>query len=99
MKILRKHCASGALTAALAAVTLIAAQVAIVGHDLADDSHALDSVCEFCIAGTSLAGANVGAAETVVPARVSVRLPHSVYRVRAEDLLRNHFARAAPTAA
>lgn len=65
MKVLRKHGASGALIAALAAVALIAAQAAIIGHDLGDDSHASDSVCEFCIAGTSLAGANVGAAKTV----------------------------------
>ena len=99
MKVLRKHGASGALIAALAAVALIAAQAAIIGHDLGDDSHASDSVCEFCIAGTSLAGANVGAAKTVVPARVSVRLPRPVYRVRDEELLRHHFARAPPTAA
>ena len=98
MNDLRKHCTSGALITVLAAVALIAAQVAVIGHDLGDDSHAPDSVCEFCIAGASLTGANVGAAKAVVPARVSVRIPHSVFGVPAEDITRHHFARAPPTA-
>ena len=98
MNILKKAAASRALIATLAAVALIAAQVVVLNHDLAPDSHTPDSVCEFCVAGAGLAGANVGDTKAPVLVSVSLRIPATVHRVHSNVPQRYHFARAPPTA-
>ena len=98
MKILKKAAASKAVLTALAAVALVAAQVAVLNHDLAPDSHTPDSVCEFCVAGAGLAGANVGDAKAPVLVSVSLRIPVAVHRVHSNVPPRYHFARAPPAA-
>ena len=98
MNILKKAAASRALIATLAAVALIAAQVVVLNHDLAPDSHTPDSVCEFCVAGAGLAGANVSDAKAPVLVSVSLRIPAAVHRVHSNVPQRYHFARAPPTA-
>lgn len=97
MKILRKIADSRAFVTTLAAVALIAAQVAVINHDLAD-SHTPGSVCEFCVSGAGLADANVGDTEAPVLVSVSLRIPGDVFRVPFSISLRYHFARAPPTA-
>ena len=97
MKIVKKAIVSGALIATLAAVTLIAAQVVVLNHDPAPDSHAPDSVCEFCVAGAGLASANVSGTKAPVLVSVSLRIPEAVHRVHTNIRLRYHFARAPPT--
>lgn len=97
MKILRKIADSRAIVTALAVGALIAAQVVVINHDLAD-SHTPDNVCEFCVAGAGLADANVGETEALVFVSVSLRNPNDVFRVPSNVSLRYHFARAPPTA-
>lgn len=88
-----------ALFAAVAAVVLIGAQAIVLGHDLASDAHTPDSVCEYCIAGASLAGANVDAVKADAPRTVSVRVPDSAIDGAAPEAFRNsRFARAPPSA-
>lgn len=98
MKILRKIARSRAFVTMLAAVALIAAQVAVINHDLEPENHTPDSVCEFCVAGAGLAGANVSDTETPVLVSVSLRIPNDFFRVHSNVPLRHHFARAPPTA-
>lgn len=98
MKILKKAAVTRAFVTTLAAVALIAAQVVVLNHDLAPDSHTPDSVCEFCVAGAGLAGANVSDARAPVLLSVSLRIPDAVHRVHSNVPLRYHFARAPPTA-
>ena len=98
MKILRKIAGSRAFVTTLAAVALIAAQVAVINHDLAPENHTPDSVCEFCVAGAGLAGANVSEATDAVLVSISLRIPDAVHDVRSNVSLRYHFARAPPTA-
>ena len=98
MKILREIADSRAFVTTLAAVALIAAQVVVINHDLADN-HTPDSVCEFCVAGAGLAGANVSDVKAPVLVSVSLRIPDAVHRVHSNVPLRYHFARAPPTAA
>ena len=88
----------GTLIGTATAVALIAAQLAVLGHDLGVESHAPDSVCAFCIAGAGLADAPVAAVGTVVAVLGSVRVPAAAHRAGFEGLLRSHFARAPPTA-
>lgn len=97
MKILRKIAGSRAFVTTLAAVALIAAQIVVINHDLAD-GHTPDSVCEFCVAGAGLEDANVGETEAPVLVSVSLRIPDDVFRVPSNVPLRYHFARAPPTA-
>ena len=97
MKILRKIAGSRAFVTMLAAVALIAAQVAVINHDLAD-SHTPDSVCEFCVAGAGLADANVGETAGAVLANDAPRIPDAAHDVQSNVPLRYHFARAPPTA-
>ena len=88
-----------ALFATAAAIALIAAQAIVLGHDIASESHAPDSFCEFCIAGASLSGANVDAVKPVARPTVSVRLPDtSVDRARPDGFRNSRLARAPPTA-
>ena len=98
MNILRKIAASRELISTLCAVVLIAAQVVVLNHDLAPESHTPDSFCEFCIAGASLSAADVGKLKTLTPTRVSDRVPETTHRVVSASPLRYHFARAPPTA-
>ena len=98
MKILKKTAASRAVLATLAAVALVAAQMVVLNHDLAPDSHKPDSVCELCAAGAGLAGANVGGVNAPVLVSVSLRIPEAVHRAHSNVPLRYHFARAPPTA-
>ena len=98
MKIFRKTAGSRALVTTFAAVALIAAQVVVINHDLAPENHTPDSVCEFCVAGAGLAGANVGDARAPVILSVSLRIPDPVQRVHSNAPLRYHSARAPPTA-
>lgn len=98
MKIFRNIAGSTALVTTFAAVALIAAQVVVINHDLAPDNHTPDSVCEFCVAGAGLAGANVGNAAAPVIVSVSLRIPDAVQRVHSSVPLRYHFARAPPPA-
>ena len=80
-------------------MALVAAQAMVLGHDLADDGHAPDSVCEFCIAGASLSGANVAAVKVIAPLTVSVRVPDAaVDRATPDAYRKSRFARAPPTA-
>ena len=97
MKMLKKAIVSRASVTSLAMVALIAAQVAVLNHDLAPESHTPDSVCEFCIAGSGLAGANVSDARVAFSVSVSFRIPDAVHRVHSNVPLRYHFARAPPT--
>ena len=97
MKIFRKIVVSRAIVTTLAGVALIAAQVAVINHDLAD-SHTPDSVCEFCVAGAGLADANVGETTGAVLANVALRIPDAARDVQSNVTLRYHFARAPPTA-
>ncbi len=98
MKILNKAAVPRALFTTLAAVALIAAQVVVLNHDLSPESHTPDSVCEFCIAGAGLAGANVSDSTSPVLVSVSLRIPAAVHRVHSNVPQRFHFARAPPTA-
>ena len=79
-------------------MALIAAQLAVLGHDLGVDSRAPDSVCEFCIAEAGRAHAPVAAVKTVVLVIGSVRVPAAAHRPRFDGQLRSHCARAPPTA-
>ena len=97
MKTVKKTIASRALIATFVAVTLIAAQVVVLNHDLSPASHAPDSVCEFCVAGAGLASANVSDTRAPVLVSVSLRIPEAVHRVHSNAPLRYHFARAPPT--
>lgn len=97
MKIIRKAVVSHALIATLALVALIAAQVVALNHELARDSHTPDNVCEFCVAGAGLAGANVSDTKEALLLSVSLRIPDAVHRVHSNVPLRYHFARATPT--
>ena len=97
MKTVKKTIASRALIAAFVAVTLIAAQVVVLNHDLEPDGHAPDSVCEFCVASAGLASANVSDTKAPVLVSVSLRIPGAVHRVHTNAPLRYHFARAPPT--
>ena len=81
----------------LAVVALIAAQVVVINHDLTG-SHTPDSVCEFCVAGAGLSGANVSAAVAPILVNISLFIPDAVHCVRCTDPLRYHFARAPPAA-
>ena len=81
-----------------AAVALIAAQVVVINHELAPENHTPDSVCEFCVAGAGLAGANVDDTEAPVIVSVSLRIPEAVQRAHSNVPPRYHFARAPPTA-
>ena len=67
MKMLKKAVVSRASVATLAMLTLIAAQVVVLNHELAPDSHAPDSVCEFCVAGAGLSAADVGKTQDPYP--------------------------------
>lgn len=88
-----------ALVATVCAVLLCAAQLVVLNHDLADEGHAPDTVCEFCIAGAGLAGANVASVKVVVPLTVSVRVPDSgIDRATPDSFPKSHPARAPPTA-
>ena len=79
-------------------MALIAAQSIVLGHDLAGDSHAPDSVCEYCIAGASLAGTSVDAVKAVAPLMVSIRVPDSgIDRARSDAFRGSRFARAPPS--
>ena len=98
MKIFRKIAGSKAFVPTFAAVALIAAQVVVINHELAPENHTPDSVCEFCVAGASLAGANAGDTKAPVILSVSLRIPDAVQRVHSNVPLRYHFARAPPTA-
>ncbi len=98
MKMLKKAVVSRASVATLAMLALIAAQVAVLNHELAPDSHTPDSVCEFCVAGAGLAGANVSDTTAAVLVSVSLRIPDAINRVHSNVPLRHHFARAPPTA-
>ena len=98
MKMLKKTVVSRASVATLAMLALIAAQVVVLKHELAPDSHTPDSVCEFCVAGAGLAGADVGKLKTLTPTRVSDRVPETMHRVVSASPLRYQFARAPPTA-
>ena len=98
MKIFSKIAGSRTLVATLAAVALIAAQVAVINHDLAPENHTPDSICEFCVAGAGLAGSNVSDAKAPVIVSVSLRIPDAVQGVHYNAPLRHHFARAPPTA-
>ena len=98
VKILGKAAVSHALIATLALVALITAQVVVLNHELALDSHTPDSVCEFCVAGAGLAGANVSDTSGAVLVSVSLRIPDAVHRVYSNVPLRHRFARAPPTA-
>ena len=82
----------------LAAVALVAAQMVVLNHDLAPDSHKPDSVCELCVAGAGLADANVGETTGAVLANVALRIPDAARDVQSNVTLRYHFARAPPTA-
>ena len=97
MKMLKKSVVSRASVATFAMVALIAAQVAVLNHDLAPGSHTPDSVCEFCIAGSGLAGANVSEVRIAFSVSVSLRIPDPVHRVHSNVPPRYHFARAPPT--
>ena len=88
----------GALIATVTAVALFAGQLVVLVHDRSPDSHAPDSVCEFCIAGADLSAADVGKLRTFTPTRVSDRVPETTHRVVSASPLRHHFARAPPTA-
>ena len=94
----RKTGISGAFIAIAVGVALLAAQGIVLNHDLDLDGHAGDSVCEFCLAGAGLAGADIGPAKQpfALPG-VSPRVPAWVRRAHSEYLLRYHFARAPPT--
>ena len=94
---LKKAVVSRASVATLAMVALIAAQVAVLNHDLAPENHTPDSACEFCVTGAGLAGANVGDTPAAVLVSVSLRIPDAVHRVHSNVPLRYHFARAPPT--
>ena len=98
MNIPKEAGASRALTATLAVVALIAAQVVVLNHELVPDRHTPDSVCELCVAGAGLAGANVSDAKAPVLVSVSLRIPDAVHRVHSNVPQRYHFARAPPTA-
>ena len=98
MKIFREIAGFRALVTTFAAVALIAAQVVVINHDLAPENHTPDSVCEFCVAGAGLAGANVSDTEAPAIVSVSLRIPDAVLRVHSNAPLRYHFARAPPTA-
>ncbi|MCY4499514.1 MAG: hypothetical protein OXC14_19800 [Rhodospirillaceae bacterium] len=87
-----------ALIATLALAALIAAQVVMLNHEPAPESHTPDSVCEFCVAGAGLAGANVGDTKAPVPLSVSLLTYNAVHRVPTNSPLQLHFARAPPTA-
>ena len=95
---LKKAVVSRASVATLAMLALIAAQVVVLKHELASDSHTPDSVCEFCIAGAGLSAADVGKLKTLTPARVSDRVFETTHRVVSASPLRYQFARAPPTA-
>ena len=97
MKIFWKIADSRAFVTTLAAVALIAAQMIVINHDLAD-SHTQDSACEFCISGAGLADANVGEITAAVLANVALHIPDAVHDVQSNGTLRYHFARAPPTA-
>ena len=98
MKIVRQIAGSTAFVTALVVAALIAAQLVVINHDLAPDNHTPDSVCEFCVAGAGLAGANVGGAQAPVLVSVSLRIPDALHRVHSNAPPRYHFARAPPTA-
>lgn len=98
MKIFRKIAGSKAFVPTFAAVALIAAQVVVINHELAPENHTPDSVCEFCVAGAGLAGANAGDTKAPVILSVSLRISDAVQRVHSNVPLRYHFARAPPTA-
>ena len=98
MKILRKIAGSRAFVTTLAAVALVAAQVAVINHDPAPENHTPDSICEFCVAGAGLAGANVCETTDAVLVSVALHIPDAVHRVQSNVPLRYHFARAPPTA-
>lgn len=88
-----------AFIATVCAVLLCAAQLVVLNHDLADEGHAPDTVCEFCIAGASLASANVAPVKVVVPLTVSLRGPDSgIDRATPVGCPKSHPARAPPTA-
>ncbi len=96
MKTPRKIPIREALISTLAAVMLIAAQVVVVNHDLAPESHAPDGICELCVAGAGLAGASVGNTPAPVFVGVSFRIPDFARTVHANATRRFHFARAPP---
>ena len=98
MNIFRKIAGFRAFVPTFAAVALIAAQVVVINHELAPENHTPDSVCEFCVAGAGLAGANVGDAKSPVIVSVSLRIPDAVQRVHTNAPLRYRSARAPPTA-
>lgn len=98
MKIFRKIAASRPFVTTFAAVALIAAQVVVINHDLAPENHTPDSICEFCVSGAGLDGANVGDTEAPVIASASLGIPDAVQRVHSNAPLRHHFARAPPAA-
>ncbi len=98
MKILKKILGSRAFVTTFAVAALIAAQVVVINHDLAPENHTPDSVCEFCVAGAGLAGANVSDTKVAVLVSVSLRIPDAVLRVHSNVPERYHFARAPPTA-
>ena len=98
MNIFRKIAGSRACVPTFAAVALIAAQVVVINHELAPENHTPDSICEFCVAGAGLAGANVGDAEAPVIVSVSLSIPGAVHGVHSNAPQRHHFARAPPTA-
>ena len=86
----------GTLISTATVVALIAAQLAVLGHDLGTESHAPDSVCAFCIAGAGLADAPVAALSAVVAVIGSVGVPAAAHRAGFDGHLRSHFARAPP---
>jgi len=96
MRLSRLSGRRGTLISTATAMALIAAQLAVLGHDLGTESHAPDSVCEFCIAGAGLADAPVAALSTVVAVTGSVRVPAAAHRADSGAQLRSHFARAPP---
>lgn len=98
MNIFRKIAGFRAFVPTFAVVALIAAQVVVINHDLAPENHTPDSVCEFCVAGAGLAGANASDARAPVILSVSLRIPDAIQHVHSNDPLRYHLARAPPTA-
>ena len=96
MRLSRLSGVRGTLIGTVTVVALVAAQLAVLGHDLGAEGHAPDSVCEFCIAGAGLADAPVAALGTVVAVVGSVRVPAAAHRAGFDVQLRSHFARAPP---